>query len=58
MENYSLPNVLRSLLEQPPTSACELLTQIETQLFDHINQAPQFDDITILAVQRLESISN
>ena len=49
------PQRLRSLLEQPAKSASKLLTQIETQLFDHINQAPQFDDITILAVQMLES---
>ena len=48
------PQRLRSLLEQPAKSASKLLTNIETQLFDHINQAPQFDDITILAVQRLE----
>lgn len=49
------PQRLRSLLEQPAKSASKLLTHIETQLFAHINQAPQFDDITILAVQRLES---
>ena len=49
------PQRLRSLLEQPAQSASRLLTQIETQLFDHINQAPQFDDITILAIQMLES---
>ncbi len=52
------PQRLRSLLEQPAKSASKLLTQIETQLFDHIDRAPQFDDITILAVQRLESINN
>ncbi len=45
---------LRSLLQQPAQSAGELLRQIETQLFNHINQAPQFDDITMLAVQRLD----
>ena len=45
---------LRSLLEMPSGSACELLSQIETKLFDHIDRAPQFDDITILAVQRLD----
>ena len=47
------PQRLRSLLNQPAKSASKLLRQIETQLFDHVNQAPQFDDITILAVQRL-----
>ena len=44
---------LQSLIEQPAKSAGELITRIETQLFDHINRAPQFDDITMLAVQRL-----
>lgn len=44
---------LRSLLEQPAQSASELITQVETELFAHINQATQFDDITMLAVQRL-----
>ena len=44
---------LRSLLSHPATSATELLTQLETKLFEHIDSAPQFDDITILAVQRL-----
>ena len=44
---------LRSLVEQPAKSAGELLTRIETKLFDHIDQATQFDDITMLAVQRL-----
>ena len=49
------PQRLRSLLQQPAKSASKLLTQIETQLFDHINQAPQFDDITILAIQKLKT---
>ncbi len=48
------PQRLCSLLEKPSTSACDLLTRIETELFAHINQAPQFDDITMLAVQRLK----
>ena len=45
---------LRSLLERPSQSACELLTRIKTKLFDHIDRAPQFDDITMLAVQRIK----
>ncbi len=47
------PQRLRSLLQQPAKSAGELLTRIETKLFDHIDRATQFDDITMLAVQRL-----
>ena len=43
---------LRSLLTHPAASATKLLSQLETKLFDHIDSAPQFDDITILAVQR------
>ena len=44
---------LRSLLSHPAASATKLLSQLETKLFDHVDSAPQFDDITILAVQRL-----
>lgn len=43
---------LRSLLEQPAASASDLLKRITTHLFAYMNDAPQFDDITILAVQR------
>ena len=43
---------LQSLLEQPAASASELLERVKTNLFVHINDAPQFDDITMLAVQR------
>lgn len=42
-----------SLLEQPATSVTELLDRIKTNLFDYIAEAPQFDDITMLAVQRV-----
>lgn len=44
---------LRSLLEQPTSSVHSLLERIKTNLFTHINNAPQFDDITMLAVQRV-----
>lgn len=44
---------LRSLLEQPASSVCVLLERIKTALFAHIDKAQQFDDITMLAVQRL-----
>lgn len=43
---------LRSLLDQPAPSASALLERIKTNLFDHIDNAQQFDDITMLAVQR------
>ena len=42
-----------SPLSDPVVSATQLISQLETQLFDHIDSAPQFDDITILAVQKL-----
>ena len=44
---------LSTLLEQPAASVCVLLEQIKTALFAHIDNAQQFDDITMLAVQRL-----
>jgi len=39
-------------LENPASSASELIEQIKTDLFKHVNDAPQFDDITMLAVHR------
>ncbi|MEB3336788.1 MAG: GAF domain-containing SpoIIE family protein phosphatase [Leptolyngbyaceae bacterium] len=44
---------LRSLLQTPTTSAIDLLEQVKTDLFVYIDDAPQFDDITLLAVQRI-----
>jgi sigma-B regulation protein RsbU (phosphoserine phosphatase) len=41
-----------SLLENPSPSASELIDQIKADLFEHVNDAPQFDDITMLAVHR------
>lgn len=43
---------LLSLLQQPAVSGSELLDRIKTHLFSHIHDAPQGDDITMLAVQR------
>lgn len=43
---------LQSLLEQPASSASALLERIKTNLFAHIDNAQQFDDITMLVVQR------
>jgi len=42
---------LLSLLEIPATSAAELLKRIKMNVFTYIDKAPQFDDITILAVR-------
>jgi len=43
---------LESLLEQPPCSAADLLERIKTNLFVHVDNAQQFDDITMIAVHR------
>jgi sigma-B regulation protein RsbU (phosphoserine phosphatase) len=44
-----------ALIEDPVSSASELIERIKTQLFSHIDNAPQFDDITMLAVHRKPS---
>ena len=41
-----------ALIEAPVSSAGELIERIKTNLFNHIDNAPQFDDITMLAVHR------
>ena len=41
-----------SLLEQPVSSTTELIDRIKADLFAHISNAPQFDDITMIAVHR------
>jgi len=43
---------LRELLEQPAGSASKLLERVKSSLFAYIDNAPQFDDITMLAVHR------
>lgn len=43
---------LLELLEKPGGSTSELLEQISNHLFAHIDNATQFDDITMLAVHR------
>jgi sigma-B regulation protein RsbU (phosphoserine phosphatase) len=43
---------LFTLIETPVASANELIERIKTHLFRHIDNAPQFDDITMLAVHR------
>jgi len=46
---------LRELLLQPAASASELLERVKSSLFAYIDKAPQFDDITMLAVHRYSS---
>jgi len=41
-----------TLLQRPASSATELIQRIQNDLFQHINNAPQFDDITMIAVHR------
>ncbi|KST65743.1 GAF domain-containing SpoIIE family protein phosphatase [Mastigocoleus testarum] len=42
---------LQILLEEPSSSASQLLGRVKTNLFNFIDDAPQFDDITMLAVR-------
>jgi len=41
-----------TLLESPVPTASELIERIKLELFKHIDNAPQFDDITMLAIHR------
>ena len=41
-----------SILESPAPTALKLIEQIKIDLYDHMDDAPQFDDITMLAVHR------
>ena len=41
-----------SLLDNPAETASQLIEQIKNELFNHIGDAPQFDDITMLALHR------
>jgi len=41
-----------TLLERPARTASKLIEQIKMELFKHIDNAPQFDDITMIAVRR------
>lgn len=42
----------RALIERQALSATELIERIKIDLFQHIDHAPQFDDITMIAVHR------
>ena len=41
-----------TILENPAPTASKLIEQIKIDLFNHIDDAPQFDDITMIAVHR------
>jgi len=43
-----------ALLEKPALSAGDLIESVKTDLFRHIQHAPQSDDITMIAVRRKE----
>jgi len=49
---------LFSLLSQPVATVFELMQRIGTNLFAHIGKAPQADDITMLALQRKNSVTD
>jgi serine phosphatase RsbU (regulator of sigma subunit) len=44
---------LRDLLTQPVTTAADLLDRVRGALFGFIGKAPRYDDVTMIAVQRL-----
>jgi serine phosphatase RsbU (regulator of sigma subunit) len=48
-------NRLRSLIEQPFTTAAEMLERVKASLFTFIDIAPRSDDVTMLAVERVIS---
>ena len=52
-EFYTI-NRLLSLLDQPASTASDLLERIKEKLFIHMDKAEQFDDITMIAVHREE----
>ncbi|NEO57228.1 MAG: SpoIIE family protein phosphatase [Okeania sp. SIO3B5] len=45
-------NRLKEIVEKPADSASELMGRIKDNLFNYMDDAPQFDDITMLAVRR------
>jgi sigma-B regulation protein RsbU (phosphoserine phosphatase) len=42
-----------SLIDRPAVPASEMIERIKLDLFHHINDAPQFDDITMISIHRL-----
>ena len=50
-EFYTKPRFF-SILECPAPTASKLIEQIKIDLYNHMDDAPQYDDITMLAVHR------
>ena len=48
-------NMLALLQQKPAVSAQELLMRVKTVVSEHISTADQYDDITMIAVRRLET---
>jgi serine phosphatase RsbU (regulator of sigma subunit) len=44
---------LVSILEEPPSTATDLINRIEKSLQEYVGEADQFDDITLLAIRRI-----
>lgn len=51
-ELFTTERLLDLLLARPVASATDLLDRVQTGLFRYIDEASQFDDITMLAVRR------
>ena len=51
-ENIFSKERFLALLQRPAASASDLIQRIQSDLFEHIDNAPQFDDITMIAVHR------
>lgn len=49
---FGKKKLLELMSQQPLNSAIDLLNTIKNNLLAYINDAPQFDDITLLSVQR------
>jgi len=43
---------LKSLISEPESSACKMIDSVSAKLLEYIGDADQFDDITMLAIQR------
>jgi serine phosphatase RsbU (regulator of sigma subunit) len=50
---FTEKKMLELLQHKPASSANELLMRVKTALGDHISTADQYDDITMIAVRRL-----
>ena len=51
-ENLFGKKRFKALLKNSPPTASDLIEQIKRDLFEHIDNAPQFDDITMIAIHR------